>query len=267
MPTLTTYPDDGPTPRVLIQFSAAELDPTVATINVLQISSAGEFTLNGGVRINAVGGAVLTDYTVPFGVDVTYKAAQFDSAGVFLGYSGGGVARIDIDPGMVVIQDPFAPAVSIRVDAADGYAGVVRGGRPSATYRAGFQTVALMGEPRLPENVPLIVNTRTVAAADELETVLDRGMVLVRSMPDSVRIPAVFYAVVPEYSQIPETVQWGGGWVRWEIRADQVSVPSVAILEPVYTWGLYKAAYATWADAKAAYSTWLDSKLNPPPEA
>lgn len=267
MPTLTGFSDMAPSPRVQVSFSAAELDPAVATVTVVQISAAGEAEVREGRGVNAVGGAQVTDYEVPPGIPVTYRAEQFDVSGVSLGLTASATTQVDIDPGYVVVQDFLAPRNAVLVDAHESFAGEVRTSRASARYRAGRNTLVLMGEVGLAEQVPLTVNTRTLADADMLGSILAEGTALIRSMPNVVRIPQLFYCAIPDVVPVPIDVQYGGEWIRWDLVGDEISRPDIAVIEPLFSWGLYKSAFPTWGDAKAAYTTWLDAKSNPPAEA
>lgn len=264
MPTLTGFSDMAPSPRVRVSFAAAELSASVATVSVVQISSAGEFPVRGATGINAAGGAVVIDYEAPLGVPVSYRAEQFDAAGVSLGLTASASVQLNISPGDVIVQDFLAPKKAVRVDAHSSFGGEVRTSRTATRYRAGGNTLVLMGEVGLAEQVPLTVNTRTLAAADTLESVLAEGTVLIRSMPGVLRIPQLLYCAIPEVSQVPMDVQWGGEWVRWDLVGDEVSRPTMSVVEPVFTYDLYRGTYATYAAAKAAYPTYLAAKSNPP---
>lgn len=266
MPTVTPLVDDAPTPRATITFSAAELAPTVSTLSVVEISEAGEIPVRNGSLINGVGGAVLTDYEVPLGVPVTYQAEQFDAAGVSLGLTSSATTTVSIPAGWVVISDPFAPRQAIRARAEVMFAESLSYSRDVKLYRRGTETVALMGQLGLLEDVNLRVLTESDADVAMMMSVLSGGNVLIRSMPP-VPLPRVLHAVVGKPRRVPLDARLGGAYSVWDISGVEVSRPSMSVVEAVSSWGLYKSAYPTWADAKAAYTTWLDAKSNPPAEA
>lgn len=267
MPTLTPLLADSLPPRVDVLFSAGELAPTVSTVTVLQISSAGQIAVRNATRVPAVGGIFVTDYEPPPGITVTYRAEQFNAAGVSLGLSGSADTQIDFPIDLICIQDPLAPKRFVLVDAPGDFAGQVSRGRSVSTYRAGGRTVALMGEVGLIEGVSIPVSTRSLVDADMLEDILSESPILVRTMPNIVRIPQQFFGVARRVSQVPVDVQYGREWIRWDITADQLSRPSMNIIESVVTYARFKAVYATYAAAKAVYATYLDAMRNPPPEA
>jgi hypothetical protein len=63
---------------------------------------------------------------------------------------------------------------------------------------------------------------------------------------------------------IQQDVQWGGGWVLFDLKGDEIDATTLDILVPVVTWQDYIDAFPTWADMEAAYSTWFDAMKNPP---
>lgn len=266
MPTLTPHADDDPSPRMEVLFTAADLHASVSTATVLQISSSGEHEVRGTERMPAVGGVFAVDYEIPPGVDVAYRVDQFDAAGNRLGLSSAVTGRVDIPRDLVIVQDPLAPLRAVRVDVPPEFASELRKRRDMALYRRGTDTIALMGEQGLLEQVPLHLNTRTREAAVVLGQILDEGDVLVRTMPGIVDLPGLFYCAVSEPMRQPVDVEFGGEWIRWSMSADEVSRIPLDVIEPVITWERYEAAFATWAEMEAAYPTWIAAEMSPPPE-
>lgn len=264
MPTLTGHTDDGPTPRADVLIPSGEISGSATTASVLQISSAGQNVVRGAERIPTAGGLFVTDFEVPLGIPVTYQATLYNSSGTSIGLTTPGTVQVNIDPDEIVVQDFLAPAKSVRVDADMTFGSQIRSVRPSQRYVSGTDTIVLQGEPGLAQQIPLRMNTRTLAAADMLASILTEGSALIRSMPGGTRLPQLLYVSISEMSQVPVDVEWGGQWVAWDLVGDQITRPSLYILDAVWDWALYKAAYPTWAAAKAAYPTWLAAKMNPP---
>lgn len=266
MPTLTPLSTMDPSPRVEVLVAAGELNVATSTLTVKQISDAGEFDVREGVRVPAAGGVFVVDYEPPLGIPVTYQAEQFDAAGVSLGLTGAATTTVLVDQVMVVMQDPLAPLRAVRVEPLRGFAGVLRRTRESQLYRAGFRTLALMGEQSLLEQVPLQVWTATKAEADALEEVLDEGTFLVRSSP-ALPLPPLFYTAVSTYARDPYNASAFMEASQFAFEGDQITRSTLEVIEPAVTWQRYIDAFATWNAMDAEYSTWLDAKQNPPPEA
>lgn len=267
MITVTLFDDMNPTPRATVLFEAADLSGSAVTVDVLQISGGVERIVRDGEGVGAAGGVFVTDYEIPFGVQVTYQARQFDSTGGLIGLTASVTVQLNVDPSSVVVQDPFVPTSALRVEAEGGFAGQVNRARPTAVYQIGRETVALSRELSLVRDASLLLATRTAADADKLLTVLSASPLLVRSMPSAVRLPGLFYCAISAVNEIPMDVQWGGSWVRWALSADEVSRPTIPVLQPAVTWLRYVNAFVTWQDMINAYPTWLDAIRNPPAEA
>lgn len=236
-----------------------------AFVSVYSIA-AEQATVRNANRAPATGDFFVTDFQVPLGVPVTYRAEHFDAAGVSLGLSGEASTQVDSDPQYIVIQDPLAPKRYVKVDAPPSFAGDVSRRRQMSTYDAGGRTVALVGQLGLRADVPIQVSTRTLEQSGVLEGVLAEMPFLIRTMPNIVLLPALFYGVASEVTQVPVDVHTGGQWVRWSLTAQEVSPLLLDVIEAVVTYARFKAAFATYADAKAVYATYLQAKQSPPPE-
>lgn len=266
MPTLTPHADDDPTPRVEILFDEAEWASGTATVNVLQVSDEGTLIVRNGTGMEASGGVYLIDYEIPPGIPVSYQAEMFNSSGASLGLSAAASTQVDLPLDVVIFQDPLAPKTSVRVQAQRSFGGTLTQSRDSTLYRAGDNTIALMGPLGLYEDVDLSVRTNDQAIGVTLLEVLQVGALLVRTMP-IYQLPSLLYVNVAKPGRTLLNARFGGFETEWSLSGDQVSRNLVDILQAVITYARYKAYFATYADAKAVYSTYLDAKKNPPPEA
>lgn len=258
-----------PQPRVELLFDSLPAEAVFA--RVVQISSEGERTVRtdtvGGV-VYAAGGFTVTDYEPPLGVPVTYRAMQYNAAGSELGWTDSATVRLDIDPSMVVVSDPLSPGVAVMVEAKDDFGSRASVSRQVSLVRIGFDTVALMGSAGLASDVPVSVQTKTLADAAQLVRVLRNGYVLVRSMPAPLPLfPRNLHAVIPVVDPVPVDVHWGGEWVLFPLVGQEVTRSELPIVEPTVTWDQVVAAYPTWDALLAAHSTWLDLLSDPPSAA
>jgi len=263
--TVTPYADMDPSPRVGVLIDAADLNVSTVTITVYRSGPWGQFPVRGAEGVASAGGFFVTDYEPPVGVALTYTVEQFDAGGASLGFALSLPTQVNIALGQVVFSDPLAPANAVMVDGRSDFAGVVKRSRDTAIYRVGGRTVALSGLQSKVQQVSLRCSTRTIAAADALASILAESVVLVRTMPDSVRIPSAVYAVVPDVVEVPQDVQWGGAWIVWDIDGHELDRPGLEVLVPTYTWQDLIDYYATWTALIAAYPTWLDVSRTPPP--
>lgn len=84
-PVLTMFSDAAPCPRVEVFFADFILGTTHVT--VYRLSGGREFEVRGAVRAAVAGSLSRIDFEVPFNVQVSYRAEQFDAAGLSLGFT------------------------------------------------------------------------------------------------------------------------------------------------------------------------------------
>jgi len=258
---LTAIPfGDLSRPRVQVTVSAV---PEDAAITLFRLFGKYQTTVRGALRESASGAFVVVDYEVPLGIPVTYRAELYDVSGESLGITNEATVTIAWPGDQVVISDPLAPASSIAVDGHSDFGGVLTRKRPYEQHNVSGRIITLMGLAGKLEGIPLVCNTRTIEAADELDGILDATLVLVRSAPPS-RLPPLFYAVVGTVKQVPQDVQWGGEWVRWDIEGDETDSSPLDVQVPIITYQMYNDAFPTYGDFNAAYLTYLDALRNPP---
>lgn len=265
--TVTAYTDMAPQPRVVIDVDGADLNVATVTVTVWQISSVGQFKVRDGIRRGAVGGTVITDYEVPLGIPVSYRVEQFNTGGTSLGFVLDLSTQVDLEVGFAVFSDPLNPKHAVLVAMSPTFGGNVTRKRPTRVVRAGVNTVALMGLQGLLADVPLHCETDTIADADMLEQVLAETQCVVRIMAGTARVPSMFNVVVPEPSELPISVQYGGELITWDLVGQEVSRTEVDIIVPVLNYQRFKDFFNTYGEAAATYSTYLDALRNPPPEA
>lgn len=84
-PVLTVFTDAAPCPRVEVFFPS--FDAGTVSVTVFRISGGREFQVRGAVRAATAGSLSRIDFEVPFNEAVSYRAEQFDAAGVSLGFT------------------------------------------------------------------------------------------------------------------------------------------------------------------------------------
>lgn len=263
MPTLTGYTDMAPCPRVDVLIDAAEVDPSAVTLTIFQSSAEGEFAVRDGSDLTAAGGAFVTDYEAPLGVEVTYFARQYSADGDLIGLTASASTTLVYSSGVAVISDPLAPLGAVQVTCERSFGSSLVPAREISTYRVGRNTVALMGEQGGFRGIPMPVVTFTSESADALEDLIAEGRLLVRTAPP-MRLPRLLNIAVSSCAQEPLDFHVGGETVRWPLVGEQIARSELAVLEPVVTWQEYIDAFVTWQDMIDVYPTWLDAISNPP---
>ena len=269
MPTVTVSSTMDPQPRARVLFDEGEFDAAAVTATVLQISGDGERDVRDGLRLSVSGGILVTDYEIPPGLDVTYRARQYDINGAEIGLTDSATVRVDIPVGWAVFSDPLAPKSAVLVECLQGFGQELSRSRDVSLYQAGPNTIALMGSLSGLQSVRLRMVTQSVEVQKSLAAVLAAGSILVRTMPP-MPIASTFYCVVPNPRRIPKG--FDGTLDDWDVVAHEVARATIGVISPVFTYGYYKAALAaldvdTYGESKALWTTYLDSKLDPPPEA
>ena len=264
--SVTAHTNMDPAPRVDILIDDADLSVETHSITVWQISSAGQFEVRNAVRRAAAGGFFVTDYEVPLGVPVTYRVQEFNSGGTELSFALNLPVQVNVSHGFAFISDPLVPSRAVRVSAEAGFAAQLRQTRPAKVYRAGNNTIALLGQRGLLEDVPLRVWTDDPDVRDTLDLIVAETQFLVRTGPEF-PIPRLLHVVVQSPERLPMDYAHGGTTDVWDLTGSQVSRTELEIIVPVVSYARFSAAFATYADFNAAYSTYLDAISNPPPEA
>lgn len=263
-PDITPHTDYAPVPRVDVLFDNLPFGAVYVT--VFQISAEGTIPVRSAIRSFAAGGYFITDYEVPLGIPVSYRAEQFDAAGNSMGFTDTATTQVDIPVGVAVFQDPLEPAVSAVVGCEASFAETLSRTREVKRHLIGFETIALMGAMSLLEDVNLRVWADADVTQRKFDAVLSRTQVLVRTMPP-MPLPRAFHVVIPSPKRVPFDIRFDGETNVWDLTAFEVTRSTLDIIVPPVTWQRVIDAYPTWADVIAAHPTWLDVLKNPPPEA
>lgn len=250
-----------PSPRVRVDFDAVAVGTTRARVE--RTAGGIVLTVRDGGNVFAAGGFTITDFEPPLGVQVSYRAEMFDSAGLSLGFTGSTVVELFGEVGWVWFSDPYDPSIAVYVQQADTFAAGIARARPAQRHSVSGRTVALYGPDGLIEGVDLAVYTMSDEVAASLRTVLASGFVLVRTMPP-VAVPRLLYVFVPQRSEVGLNIRHGGQFTRWEMTGDELSPTDVGVALPPVSYQIYMDAFATYAAAMSTYSTYLDAAKNPP---
>lgn len=263
VPTVTPLPDWAPIPRMDVLFPA--FHPLAQTATVYRTSGGRTRRVRSQINVFAVGGLGFLDFEAPPAVLSTYRAEQFDSEGVTLGFTESGSATLTgITVGEASIHQPLDPTKSVRVTFdSKAVTALVKPTRGQLLRPEGRPEPVWVGGPRRAlENIPLFVWTETLAAAAALDsifgTVDDPQIPIMCLRTVNMDLPPTMFVVVEDPTQRGYDRFVGGETIEWDISGNEVSPPAEGLIVPFLTYDDLDAAYATYDDRDAAYATYLE---------
>lgn len=261
-PTLTAYTDASPCPRVEVFFPSFAVG--TATVTVYRLAGGQERQVRGAV--NAPTGGTLTriDFEVPFNLSATYRAEQFDAAGISLGFTPSDSITLAITD--TWMHNPLNPDGAARIEfGADSAAKIVRPNPGSVSRPLGRRVGVVISEPR--QGVTgLRVDVRTTSDADAnaVQAMFgDSGMppvVCIRlgSTYSAMRVPQPLFLSTLSVAELDVTQQWGGGEIAHQIEGDEVAPPIPGLFIPLLTRADLNVSFATRAALNAGGLTRAD---------
>lgn len=286
---------DSP-PRIVV--TVTSMPTGTAKVQVQRLDSDGTASAVRGATSVPVQGTdawTVTDWDVPIGRRLTWRATCYNSGGGTLGTGTGtagtvdpipeglvgavvtdvvgtiAVPGVDLDPDAAWISNPYDPASAMCVTLMDGTDDTTSHDMPvnlSLAGRTSHLPSAVVGMRQLGGKRTLIVRCWTLDDAQALERLLaSTTTLLVRSEQIRHRTGAL-YAVVGEVS---EQRMWafvdGQDETTWTLSCDEVAPGQLGILVPPWTWAkatAYVAAQTghstpTWADFATVFPLWLDA--------
>ncbi len=266
-PTITPYLDKNPCPRVEVLFRT--FAPGTATVTVWRTAGRDRRELRGAVRAPVAGALARIDFEVPFGIDVTYRAEQFDSRGVSLGWTD--TASVQLDIAETWLHNPLDPRgavlVEFRPDAANS---ISRPAMGSLVRVQGRTAGVWMGSGRSGvTEVRLDVMTRTLEDADKIAAMLgDQNTPLTPVLcfrigtRDRIRLPKPFYAAVPDIQEQYIDPEVAGAHIAHLMTGSEADPPVPGLFVPLLTRADLDRAYPTRAamDADNATRIGLDRR-------
>jgi hypothetical protein len=249
-PTLTSYTDANPMPRVEVLFSS--FDPDTAYVTVYRLAEGREYKVRGAVKAPTVGSLTRIDAEVPFGIPATYRAEMFDSSGASLGFTG--TASITVNSADTWVHNPLDPSGGVRVTfLASAGRDISRPVDGSIFYPLGRRVgVVISGQRRGLSGVVLDCLTQTREEADKFAALV--GSYSATTVPvmcfrpastAQIRIPRVAFIAVLDPREKEINVRTGGAAIEWGIIGDEVSPPAAGIIIPLLTRADINAYYAS----------------------
>jgi len=257
-PTLTENLDGNPWVEVF--HNPADLDPTCTRLRLYRYSEDRVWLVRGGVDVAP--GVAAIDFEVPFQTLATYRAEQFNSSGVSLGFTD--TSSITLDVSGTWVHQPLQPLLAAQVELNSTSAPEITRPTPAdRIYTEGSFVARHIGRGRQ----GLVGVSVSFAAfgdqADAFQTILGTYVtrqvaVLCIRTSDPVRWPRTFFASSDALTEQDVSVRFGGDWVDFTGKLDEVAPPFSGLVVPLLTYGDLDAAYATYALRDAAYATYTE---------
>lgn len=248
-------------PRV--ELVAREFAANAVTATFYRSDGTRTWTVRGGVSRSVAGGVALIDWEAPFGVPVSYRAEQFDSAGLSVGFTDSASIILDIDE--VWVQHVLEPQIAVLWSFSDdALASIERPTDGSFMQVEGAAVQKWVGSRRTGvTDVNLSGVTENLADAEIFDSMFGtyeqpRVPILVFRAPPLLRLPPTLIAQV-QVVRAPLSIATVPDFDVWVLRGTEVEPPAIGLVEATLTWDDLAAAYSTWDEVAAAYSSWLDA--------
>ena len=254
-PTLTTYMG-APCPRVEVFFTSFAAG--TATVTVYRLAAGREHRVRGAVRAPVSGSLSRIDFEAPFGVPVTYRAEQFNTAGISLGFTDSSSVTIDSPDSWM--HNPLDPAGAVQVVLGDETAKTIVRPTPGAVSRPKGRVVGVvLSEPRQGvAGLQIVVRTSSDEDADKVQGMVgDDGtppVVCIRLGGDDrrMRVPQPLFLSALSVVEVDLNHRWGGLELAHSFEGDEVDPPTPGLYVPLLRRKDLDAFFATRAAMNAS---------------
>lgn len=258
-PTLTPYLDADPCPRVEVFFPS--FTAGTATVTVYRLAAGRTFDVRGAVRAATAGQLTRIDNEVPFNMPVTYRAEQFNAAGISLGFTDSTTVTLTVADSWM--HNPLDPQGAAKVDLGGGTGGVVSMPTPGVvSYPLGRRVGVVVSEPRRGvAGLPVDVRTRSDADADRIQAMVGGygnntvPLVCLRlgTQHQRMRVTQPLFLSVLDLTEVDVNHQWvgDGGELAHTFTGNEVAPPIPGLFIPLLRRKDVNAYYATRAAVKA----------------
>ncbi|MGN8049544.1 hypothetical protein ACTJKO_07605 [Curtobacterium sp. 22159] len=256
-PTLTVLDDDALGPRVSVVFT--DLAAITQYVTVRRTAGGRTMPVRGGVQLYAVGGAAVLDQEVPFGIDVSYQAEQFDANGVSLGMTD--TASVTVDTMDAWVHQPLNPNLSLQVRVRLKSTETLGWESPGdVVYTQGASVGRLINGQRsgIKDSSLLLrlIRPSDAAVLDAMFGTYDStypAVLCVRTPPNVPLPPVLFWGCTT-----PKRLTSGANkLVQYQLDGSEVAPPAPGLVIPTLSRNDIDAAYPTRAARSAAYTSRL----------
>ncbi len=260
-PILTPFTDAAPCPRVEVFFE--DFDPGTTHVTVYRLAGGREFRVRGAVMAATAGSFARIDFEVPLNVPVTYRAEQFDAAGLSLGFTPSatlaGVVSAD-----TWMHNPLNPQGAVKVTLLDTAARSLSRPVPGeVSYPRGRRVGVMLSEPRRGLSGAVFdVLTETHADADRVQALIGSytssavPVICVRTgLRNPMRVAMPLFLGVLDIPEEDVSVRYGDEDTVQRIEGSEVDPPTPGLFIPLLRRKDLNAAFATRAAMNGAALT------------
>jgi hypothetical protein len=255
-PVLTVKADSAPCPRVEVFFPS--FDAGTASVTVYRMAGGQERQMRGAVRAPTGGTFTRIDFEVPFNMPVTYRAEQFNAAGVSLGFTP--AATVTVASDRTWMHNPLDPEGSAVVFFGDDNGWSVTRPTPGVvSHPKGRRAGVVLSEPRQGvTDLKLTVRTSTSADADLVQAMCGaNGMppvlcIRLGSEDQALRLPQPLFLSALIVSEVDMNTRWGGTELAHVFGGDEVDPPIPGLFIPLLRAMDINVSFATAAALNAS---------------
>lgn len=261
-PVLTAYVDAAPCPRVEVFFPS--FDAGTASVTVYRLAGGQERQMRGAVKAPTGGTFTRIDFEVPFNIPATYRAEQFNAAGVSLGFTP--AASVTVVSDRTWMHNPLNPDGSVVVFFGDDDDWSVTRPTPGVvSHPKGRRVGVVLSEPRQGvTDLRFTVRTSTLADADLVQAMCgSNGMppvVCIRlgAEDQTLRLPQPLFLSVLVVSEKDMNTRWGGTELAHALGGDEVDPPIPGLFIPLLSRADLNVSFASRASFNAGGLTRAD---------
>lgn len=248
----------GPSARITITGIVG-----AASVQIFRGDGTQEVRVAGDDQQIPAGGIFMTDYRLPPGRTVTYRAVLYSSLGAITeSISAAALSVPALDPTYGWVMDPEDPTNAMLLQLMDSTGDTVGHQSRGVAVQPLKGLPIWLGGPRMNRSRAFIVTTSSVADSTQFQQIIEPGGALLFRPSTTMRHDTgLIYIGAPSIPEAPRPPYVGP--TDWTIEGTEVADDNWPTIVVERTWADVKAAYATWADVKAAYATWLDVKKGP----
>jgi len=251
--TATLAATPGPSARITITGIVG-----AASVQIWRGDGTAEVRVAGDDLQIPTGGVYITDYRLPPGRTVTYRAVLYSSLGVITEtINTTALAVPALASSMAWVMDPEDPTnamlLLLLMDGTDDEVGHKSAGLAVAPL---VGLPIWLGGPRKQRARSFVIKTSTLAETTQFGQIIEPGgQLLIRPSTAIRHDTGLIYMGAPSIPEAPRHPSEGPA--RWTIDGTEVADDAWPTVVAERTWLDLEAECATWLDVEAMYATWL----------
>ena len=250
--TATLDATPGPSARITITGIVG-----AASVQIWRGDGTSEVRVAGDDLQIPTGGVYITDYRLPPGRTISYRAVLYSSLGVITEtITAAALAVPALASSMAWVMDPEDPTNAMLLSLMDGTDDQVGHKSAGVVVPPLMGLPIWLGGPRSSRPRIFIVKTSTLAETTQFAQVIEPGgQLLIRPSAAIRHDTGLIYMGAPAIPEGPRHPFEGPA--RWTIDGTEVADDAWPVVVAERTWLDLEAECATWLDVEAMYATWL----------